>query len=85
LNEELIQEDRLRLELYRRLSLCESTSEVYEIEVEIADKFGKLDSITRAFVDVIVMKVLAREKGVFKAESKDDDDIVGVAMGWLKV
>jgi transcription-repair coupling factor (superfamily II helicase) len=107
LNEELIQEDRLRLELYRRLSLCESTSEVYEIEVEIADKFGKLDSITRAFVDVIVMKVLAREKGiskvssygenvfmeyreegkervVLKAESKDDDDVLRVAMGWLR-
>jgi transcription-repair coupling factor (superfamily II helicase) len=108
LNEELIEEDRLRLELYRRLSLCESTGEVYEIEVEIADRFGKLDTITRAFIDVIVMKVLAREKGiskvssygenvfmeyreegkervVLKAESKDDDDIVGVAMGWLKV
>jgi len=34
------------------------------------------------------MKVLAREKGkervVLKAESKDDDDIVGCAMGCLK-
>ena len=107
LNEELIAEDRLRLELYRRLSLCESTGEVYEIESEIADRFGKLDNITRQFIDVIVMKVLAREKGiskvssygekvfmeyreegkervVLKAESKDDDDIVKVAMGWLK-
>ncbi len=107
LNEELIQEDRLHLELYRRLSLCESTGEVYEIENEIADRFSKLDTITRAFIDVIVMKVSAREKGiskvssygenvfmeyrgegkervVLKAESKDDDDIVKVAMGWLR-
>ena len=99
-----IEEDRLRLELYRRLSLCESTGEVYEIETEIADRFGKLDTITRQFIDVIVMKVLAREKGIFKvssygekvfmefreegkervvlvAESKDDDDIIGCAMG----
>ncbi len=107
LNEELIEEDRLRLELYRRLSLCESTGEVYEIEAEIADRFGKLDTITRQFIDVIVMKVLAREKGiskvssygenvfiefreenkerlVLKSNSKDDDDIIATAMGYLK-
>jgi transcription-repair coupling factor (superfamily II helicase) len=107
LNEELIEEDRLRLELYRRLSLCETTGEVYEIETEIADRFGKLDTITRQFIDVIVMKVLARDKGiskvssygenvfiefreenkermVLKSRSKDDDDIIAVAMGFLK-
>jgi transcription-repair coupling factor (superfamily II helicase) len=69
LNEELIKEDRLRLELYRRLSLCENTGEVYEIESEIADRFGKLDTITRQFIDVIVMKVLAREKSISKVSS----------------
>ncbi len=107
LNEELIEEDRLRLELYRRLSLCESTGEVYEIEAEIADRFGKLDTITRQFIDVIVMKVLARKQGiskvssygenvfiefreegkervVLKSRSKDDDDIIAAAMGYLK-
>ncbi len=107
LNEELIEEDRLRLELYRRLSLCESVGEVYEIEAEIADRFGKLDTTTRAFIDVIVMKVLARQKGiskvssygenvfiefrdeskervVLKSNSKDDDDIIATAMGYLK-
>ena len=107
LNEDLIEEDRLRLELYRRLSLCESTGEVYEIESEIADRFGKLDTITRQFIDVIVMKVLARQQGiskvssygenvfiefieegkervVLKSRSKDDDDIIATAMGYLK-
>lgn len=107
LNEELIEEDRLRLELYRRLSLCESTGDVYEIEAEIADRFGKPDVITRQFIDVIVMKVLARQRGiskvssygenvfiefvdenkervVLKSRSKDDDDIIATAMGYLK-
>jgi transcription-repair coupling factor (superfamily II helicase) len=107
LNEELIEEDRLRLELYRRLSLCETTGEVYEIETEIADRFGKLDVITRQFIDVMVMKVLAKQKGiskvssygenvfiefiqedkervVLKSRSKDDDDIIATAMGYLK-
>jgi len=107
LNEDLIEEDRLRLELYRRLSQCESTGDVYEIESEIADRFGKLDTVTRQFIDVIVMKVLAREQGIskvssygdkvfiefispdkerltLKSRSKDDDDIISTAMGYLK-
>ncbi|MDM5271320.1 transcription-repair coupling factor [Sulfurovum sp. zt1-1] len=107
LNEELIEEDRLRLELYRRLSLCETTGEVYEISSEIEDRFGKLDRVTKQFIDVIVMKVLARQQGiskvssygenvfiefieegkdrvVLKSPSKDDDDIIATAMGYLK-
>ncbi len=66
LNEELIEEDRLRLELYRRLSQCRTTGEVYEIEQEIADRFGKLDTISRQFIDVMVMKVLAKEQKISK-------------------
>jgi transcription-repair coupling factor (superfamily II helicase) len=69
LNEELIEEDRLRLELYRRLSLCESTGEVYEISSEIEDRFGKLDTVTKQFIDVIVMKVLARQQSISKVSS----------------
>jgi transcription-repair coupling factor (superfamily II helicase) len=66
LNEELIEEDRLRLELYRRLSQCTTTGEVYEIETEIADRFGKLDTISRQFIDVMIMKVLAKEQRITK-------------------
>lgn len=66
LNEELIEEDRLRLELYRRLSQANSIGEVYEIEAEIADRFGKLDVISRQFIDVIVMKLLAKEQKIVK-------------------
>lgn len=107
LNEELIEEDRLRLELYRRLSLCENVGEVYEIESEIADRFGKPDTITRQFIDIIVMKVLAKEQKiskvssyeqnvfiefieeskerlVLKSPSKDDDDLIATAMGYLR-
>ncbi len=66
LNDELIEEDRLRLELYRRLSQAKTTAEIYEIEKEIADRFGKLDVTSRQFIDVMVMKVLARDKKITK-------------------
>ncbi len=69
LNEELISEDRLRLELYRRLSHCESIGDVYEIGSEIEDRFGRLDTITKQFIDVMAIKVLASQRGVCKVSS----------------
>jgi transcription-repair coupling factor (superfamily II helicase) len=74
---------------------------------EIADRFGKPDTITRQFIDIIVMKVLAKEQKiskvssyeqnvfiefieegkdrlVLKSPSKDDDDLIATAMGYLR-
>ncbi|WP_348518797.1 DEAD/DEAH box helicase [Campylobacter sp. CCS1377] len=73
LNHELISEDRLRLELYRRLSKCGSVNEVYEIEGEIEDRFGKLDIYTKQFLALIVIKILAL--GKFKSISNFEQNI----------
>ncbi|TXE83544.1 DEAD/DEAH box helicase [Campylobacter peloridis] len=59
LNSEYIGEDRLRLELYRRLSKCMSVNEVYEIESEMNDRFGKPDIFSKQFLDLIIIKILA--------------------------
>ncbi|MCR8707982.1 DEAD/DEAH box helicase [Campylobacter sp. RM5063] len=59
LNSEYISEDRLRLELYRRLSKCMSINEVYEIESEMNDRFGRPDIFTKQFLDLIIIKILA--------------------------
>lgn len=64
LNSEIIKEDRLRLELYRRLSQAKSLEEVYEIEKEIIDRFGKIDKPTQNFIEKIKIKILASEKNI---------------------
>lgn len=107
LNEELISEDRLRLELYRRLALSQSVGEVYEIAGEIEDRFGRLDTMSKQFIDIMAIKLLASSKGVskvssygenvfiefedaskdratLKSPSKDDDDIIATAFGYLR-
>ncbi len=81
ISDELVSEDRLRLELYRRLSQAESVAAVYEIEEEIADRFGRLDRVSRQFIDVMVIKVLAREKGVSKVSSYGERVFVEYADG----
>ncbi|MCI6989648.1 MAG: DEAD/DEAH box helicase [Campylobacter sp.] len=61
LSSELIPSDRLRLELYRRLSRANNMAEIYEISGEIEDRFGKLDRYTKQFIGVIMVKTLANQ------------------------
>jgi len=64
ISDEVVSEDRLRLEIYRRLSLCEEVSEIYEIEEELHDRFGELDTPTKQFIELMVIKLLALDKKV---------------------
>ena len=64
ISDELVKEDRLRLDVYRRLSQCESTVEVYEIEEELSDRFGELDTPTKQFIELMVIKLLSLEKKI---------------------
>jgi transcription-repair coupling factor (superfamily II helicase) len=64
ISDEVVAEDRLRLELYRRLSQCESPTEIYEIEEETIDRFGKLDTPTKQFFELMAIKLLSLEKNV---------------------
>ncbi len=64
LSPELISSDTLRLELYRRLSLCQKVDEIYEIELEIKDRFGDLDPMTRGFLMLILIKILGNDLGI---------------------
>jgi transcription-repair coupling factor (superfamily II helicase) len=74
ISESYISEDRLRLELYRRLSKCESASAVYEIEEEMEDRFGQLDTPTKQFLSLIIMKILASDLK-FKSITNYKDNI----------
>jgi len=64
LSDEIITTDRLRLELYRRLSQCEDPTEIYEVEEETIDRFGKLDTPTKQFFELMVIKLLALQKKI---------------------
>ncbi len=59
-----ITEDRIRLELYRRLSRATDKSEVFEIEEEMEDRFGKPDTPTKQFIELILIKIKALAKNI---------------------
>ena len=60
----VVSEDRLRLDLYRRLSQAEDVTEVYEIEEETVDRFGALDEVTKQFFELMVIKLLSLGKKI---------------------
>mgnify|MGYP005845525065 CR=1 FL=1 len=64
LSDEYINEDRVRLELYRRLSKCHDKQAVYSIEEEMEDRFGKPDTPTKQFLELIMIKILAMHKDI---------------------
>ena len=64
LNPELIESERLRLEIYRRLSRCEEENAVFLVEGEIEERFGRLDLYTRQFLELIRIKIIARNCGI---------------------
>jgi transcription-repair coupling factor (superfamily II helicase) len=64
ISEEIVKEDRLRLDIYRRLSQCEEAVEVYEIEEEVIDRFGELDTPSKQFFELMVIKLLSLGKKI---------------------
>ena len=69
ISEDYISEDRIRLELYRRLSRAINKEELYNIEEEMEDRFGKLDIPTKQFLDLILIKILAIQKEINQISS----------------
>ncbi|KNE24046.1 transcription-repair coupling factor [Helicobacter pylori] len=73
LNPELIASDSLRLDLYRRLSLCEDVDEVGQIHEEIEDRFGKIDDLSAQFLQIITLKILANQLGIIKLSNSNQN------------
>jgi len=64
ISSDYISEDRVRLELYRRLGRSADKVSVYEIEEEMEDRFGKLDTPTKQFIELIIIKINAINKDI---------------------
>ena len=64
ISDEIVSEDRLRLDIYRRLSQCEEAVEIYEVEEELIDRFGELNEPTKQFIELMVIKLLALQKDI---------------------
>lgn len=69
LNSRLIASDAARVELYRRLSFARDPKDVYAIEAEISDRFGEIDAYSARFLELILIKILCKSRGIVKISS----------------
>jgi transcription-repair coupling factor (superfamily II helicase) len=60
----LVPEERVRLDLYRRVTNSESFSQLDEIEDEMFERFGKLDLETKQFFELVKIRILSERVGV---------------------
>jgi len=59
-----IKEEKLRMQIYRRLADAKTDKEVNEIEEELLDRFGKFTKPVEILLKVSKLRVLARKVGV---------------------
>ncbi|MFM7139853.1 MAG: TRCF domain-containing protein, partial [Actinomycetes bacterium] len=59
-----IKEEKLRMQIYRRLADAKTELEVNEIEEELLDRFGKFTKPVEILLKVSKLRVLARKVGV---------------------
>jgi len=64
ISDDVVSEDRLRLDIYRRLSHAQTPQEIYEIEEELIDRFKEIDTPTKQFFELMVIKLLAIQKKI---------------------
>lgn len=64
INKELVEDDSVRLELYKRLSLAKSISGILDIAEEIEDRFGKIDNYSKNYLDMMKIKIMCLKNDI---------------------
>ena len=67
--EEYVEDVRERLSLYKRLAALQKETELEELRRELLDRFGPLPSPVRQLLEVVELRILARQLGIEKLEA----------------
>ena len=73
ISSELVPEERVRIEIYRRATSSQDLEDVQKVELELRDRFGKLDTPTIQFLDLLRIKILGKRVGVKFIQNRTKD------------
>ena len=76
LPEDYVPDVSQRLVLYKRLASCREDEEVDRIRNELLDRFGALPLETESLVEVILIKIRARQLGIASIDQQKDEIVV---------
>jgi transcription-repair coupling factor (superfamily II helicase) len=59
-----VQAERLRLEMYKRIAVCQSDADIAEVEAEMLDRYGVLPEPVQTLMQVARLRQVARAAGL---------------------
>jgi transcription-repair coupling factor (superfamily II helicase) len=73
ISDKLIKEDRVRLDIYRRLGESKTLSDIDKIKNELVDRFGYLDQNSSQFLDIVRIRVLSKKLEILSVSNIGKD------------
>ena len=67
-----IEEEKIRLGVYRKVAEASSASDIRELRDELVDRFGPLDPAVNRLLEVALLRIMAGEKGLSEIETRGD-------------
>ena len=71
--DEFIQSSSQKIEIYQNIALCKNEDDIKNVTDEIIDRYGGMPNEIENLLDITRIKILAREKYVFKIMQKGDN------------
>jgi transcription-repair coupling factor (superfamily II helicase) len=73
--EEYIENAGFKIEVYQNIALCKSEEDIENVTDEIIDRFGQMPYEVENLLDIARIKILSREKSIFKVAQRKENVI----------
>ncbi|MBZ7994083.1 DEAD/DEAH box helicase [Campylobacter canadensis] len=73
ISDELVSNEKIRLNLYRRLNECKNMSELSNFVDEFSDSFSKPDEVSNNYFKLIAIKIKALEQNIIEISNFDSN------------
>ena len=67
-----IEDERQRIAVYRRMNLLEHPADLIDLKAETEDRFGQIPAPLLKLLEIMDLKLTAKERGVKSIKQKDD-------------
>ena len=79
-----IEEEGLRIGIYRRIAEATATDDIERLEVELRDRFGPLPPPVTRLLQVARIRILASQRGLRRVEAQDDKLMLSTGTDYVK-
>ena len=71
ISSEYIEDEKLKLDMYKRIAGIRSESDISDVTDELTDRFGDVPAETQALMEVALIKAKCKEAGIRRVAPDD--------------